>query len=477
MKSDELRSSPEIRTGFIRGNGFGPKAVQYSVVDGLAIFEGDIVLGTVEEVERETAAVRAAAAGDGAEAEEAQVTERGVVISGPQYRWKGGTIPYTIDSGLANPSRVTDAMRHWRERTPIRFELRTAANAASYPDYVRFQDNGSGCNSQVGRRGGRQDINLGSGCSTGNAIHEIGHSVGLWHEQSREDRDTWVSIQWANIQSGFSHNFDQHISDGDDVGRYDYGSIMHYPPTAFSSNGQPTIVALQPIPPGVTMGQRTTLSATDIGAVRFMYPVRTQSGFLVQSNFGTKGNFEMVVARAGGGLAHYWRNNDAAGMPWSAAIPFGGTTNYEAVCLAQSNYGVPGNLEVMARTGNQLHFFWRDSGPSFTWHGPFPITTGVAGGPALIQSTFGTKGNFEMVVARAGGGLAHYWRNNDNPAMPWSAAIPFGGTASYGAVSLIQSNYGIPGNLEVMARTGNNVHFFWRDSGPSFTWHGPYVIV
>ena len=37
------------------------------------------------------------------------------------------------------------------------------------------------------------------------------------------------------------HNFDQHISDGDDVGTYDYGSIMHYPRDAFSIDGSDTI--------------------------------------------------------------------------------------------------------------------------------------------------------------------------------------------------------------------------------------------
>jgi hypothetical protein len=57
--------------------------------------------------------------------------------------------------------------------------------------------------------------------------------------------------------------FLQHISDGDDVGGYDYGSIMHYPRTAFSSNGQDTIV---PTDPNAQIGQRTALSAGDIAA-------------------------------------------------------------------------------------------------------------------------------------------------------------------------------------------------------------------
>jgi astacin len=45
-------------------------------------------------------------------------------------------------------------------------------------------------------RGGRQDIGLASGCGTGATIHEIGHAFGLWHEQSGEDRDRFVKINW-----------------------------------------------------------------------------------------------------------------------------------------------------------------------------------------------------------------------------------------------------------------------------------------
>jgi hypothetical protein len=69
-----------------------------------------------------------------------------------------------------------------------------------------------------------------------------------------------VTIQWQNITEGTASHFLQHISDGDDVGGYDCGSIMHYPRTAFSANGQDTIV---PTDPNAQIGARTGLSAGD----------------------------------------------------------------------------------------------------------------------------------------------------------------------------------------------------------------------
>lgn len=292
--TEKLLESADVRRGLISGRTFELKPIEYAVVPvedpdtgqsvNLAVYEGCIVLGTAEEMDIVTRRVEAAADAATAEEEasspsldyealaaaapEGSDIQHGVGITGHGFRWPRGIVPYEIHSSLPNQARITNAINHWQQKTRIRFVRRTSANASRYPNYVRVIPS-SGCWSYVGMRGGRQDLGLASGCSTGNTIHEFGHALGLWHEQSREDRDRFIRIQWQNISAGREHNFRQHITDGDDYGRYDYTSIMHYGPTAFSRNGQPTIVPLQS---GVTIGQRNTLSSGDIAAIRAMYP-------------------------------------------------------------------------------------------------------------------------------------------------------------------------------------------------------------
>jgi len=71
-------------------------------------------------------------------------------------------------------------------------------------------EQGSGCASQVGRAGGMQYVSLGTGCVyAGIAQHELMHSTGFWHEQSRADRDDYIRILWENIEPGMEELYMQ----------------------------------------------------------------------------------------------------------------------------------------------------------------------------------------------------------------------------------------------------------------------------
>jgi Astacin (Peptidase family M12A) len=250
-------TEPKLITATMqKGPGVINVDLSYTEVGGLALFEGDIVLATVQELEH------ARRAGE----------SRGIGIVGNQYRWPNGIVPYEIASEAIR-SMVEQAIAHWHTHSPIRLVTRKA-NDPGHKDYISFEKL-DGCWSRVGRQGGMQQISLGSGCGLGAAIHEIGHALGLWHEQSRSDRDDHVTIVKENIHPSHRHNFDKHVQDGKDLGVYDYGSIMHYPPTAFSINGQATIVTKA----GQPIGQRNGLSPGDRQAIRLLYPTLDWSAY------------------------------------------------------------------------------------------------------------------------------------------------------------------------------------------------------
>ena len=84
----EYQYSDDIRSGYVTGVTFEQKPVEYSVIDDLAIFEGDIVVGTRQEMDQLTSDIQAMA--DQAAEELGQAPEGvafGVGITGERYRW------------------------------------------------------------------------------------------------------------------------------------------------------------------------------------------------------------------------------------------------------------------------------------------------------------------------------------------------------------------------------------------------------
>lgn len=250
----------DVRVGWVYGPDGEPMEVAFNVEDGWAIFEGDIKLGRADAIAKTREALTRASG-----------PRYGVFINGSGYRWPGGTVPYVIDAafGSYEQSVIQSAMAHVAGTVAgVNFKQRTTETS-----YVVFAYTTGGCNSYVGRQssGAPQTISLPTWCaqSMGSTAHEILHALGMWHEQSRCDRDTYVTINTANIQSGQSHNFDKKCSGNTSVFAYNEGSIMHYDPYAFSANSLPTITSKRGL--GYLMGQRSGLAQSDISTVNYIY--------------------------------------------------------------------------------------------------------------------------------------------------------------------------------------------------------------
>ncbi|XP_076466635.1 uncharacterized protein LOC143297930 isoform X2 [Babylonia areolata] len=186
----------------------------------------------------------------------------GVTPLPPTYKPRG--------TGATAQRVILRAFKHITQRSCITFRKKNGSDA----DYVRFISD-HGCWSLIGRKGGKQVVSVGRGCENiGTAVHEIFHSLGVWHEQARKDRDEFVEILEENISERFLKDFDK-ISEHVSTSRgfpYDYGSVMHYSKFAFTRNGKPTIKVIgvgREL--GLVLRQRHGLSTIDMAQLRDMY--------------------------------------------------------------------------------------------------------------------------------------------------------------------------------------------------------------
>lgn len=238
------------------------RKIPYQAGDGAeALYQGDIILGPLSVLQNTQGTVGLQALDDD--------ILFGLALRNRDTRWPDARIRYRISPDLPQPGRVLSAMATWEAATRVTFE-EIAGTDGNYVEFVP----GNGCSSALGMVGGRQLIRLAPGCDVGNTIHEIGHALGLHHEQARGDRanpERGVVIFTANIESGREGNFFQDPTSLEDIGDYCYDSIMHYGAYAFSR--QPGVLkTIETVPlPDVPIGQRAGLSACDIDTIETIY--------------------------------------------------------------------------------------------------------------------------------------------------------------------------------------------------------------
>lgn len=278
----------EVHTVTLPDPDGNPVALSYEVIDGLAIFDGDMILGTAEEFAQFADADEIVLNPQSAAFHERVCWKFIFNLKCKAFRWPDGIVPYTFRNDWGDQStnlmmrqRIREAMDEVEAVTAVRFVPRNG-----HDDYVRFQDS-SGCSAHVGRQGGRQRLNLHANCGKWIVVHELLHALGFMHEHTRHDRDEYVTVHEENIRNvpaGFREfqpelrNFRQ-TKKAFDLGPYDYDSIMHYPKWAFAEDADACragdlsvcmIIAKNGVPPG-DIGQTSFLSDGDIAGINFLY--------------------------------------------------------------------------------------------------------------------------------------------------------------------------------------------------------------
>lgn len=326
----------------------GGRTIRYTVQAGYAVSQGDIIVGRADDPQ----------------------SFRSTRRRSLQYRgsdsalWPDATMYYTMDSDIPVEANVRAAIDYWNAVGPFKILPRT-----DQTNYVRFQkiEIDAACNSWVGMIGGAQTIGVTPSCSVGSAIHELGHAWGLMHEQSRWDRNSYITVLYENADKRFWYAFDQDL-DSYDKGYYDYDSIMHYSAAGF---GRIFLDTIATVPPGIPIGQRAGLSAGDIDAISRMY------GFVPTTTTITSAPAGLQITVDGTVVTTPWKVGWTPGSQHTVSVATQGI-NPRYVFARWSDGGAAAHaITASADTTVFCAAFQRQ----------FPVTYGVASGQGSVSVT------------------------------------------------------------------------------------------
>ncbi|XP_070823438.1 meprin A subunit beta-like [Chaetodon trifascialis] len=213
---------------------------------------------------------------------EPEKPQRSAVI-GENIYWTS-PVPYVLENSLEMNAKgvILKAFDQFRLKSCIDFKPR---DSEDYYISVRLL---GGCFSYIGRvQPNGQVLSIGRYCDLTSIVeHEFLHALGFYHEQSRYDRDKYVTIQYDNILKGYENNF-RKVSDKYSTTNgvpYDFFSVMHYGKNAFTNGNGSTIVTNDPQFQDI-IGQRLEMSPSDVKELNLLYKCNSTVAFKMHCGF------------------------------------------------------------------------------------------------------------------------------------------------------------------------------------------------
>jgi hypothetical protein len=225
----------------------------------------------------------------------------GVAYPGSTWPSSGGvaTVYYFIEPTSGDTANLTTAISTFDADFPNIIQwVQLESVGSGSPNYVDINldpgDTSGECEANEGYEAMQGQPMEGSGsCTVTTLLHEMGHVIGLWHEQSRADRDTYVTVNYSNVIKGSWSNFEIDPDNHQILTPYDYASVMEYPAWSLSRNGGPVIESIPPGIPlqgadGVPGGGPADYSAADKEAIERLYGAAPKTITITSNPVGLK---------------------------------------------------------------------------------------------------------------------------------------------------------------------------------------------
>ncbi|XP_059367575.1 meprin A subunit beta-like [Carassius carassius] len=192
---------------------------------------------------------------------------------------------------------ILRAFEQFRLKSCVDFKPRGAEEF-----YISVESH-EGCWSYIGRSSpGGQTLSIGKHCGRKGIVeHQFLHALGLNHEQTRYDRDDYVTIKYENIRKGYESKLNKHSENMSSTQEtpYDYYSVMHFDKNAFSNGNGSTIITKSPELQDV-IGQLMEMSEYDTIELNQLYKCNSSVSFLDHCSFDDESLCQMSVCSSAG---------------------------------------------------------------------------------------------------------------------------------------------------------------------------------